>query len=282
MGDKKIEKNGVNLERLRKLIDTKTREEIATRLECDTSLVTKHYNGKREVTAEYVVKYAKYFGVSADYLLDISEYKTPMDTEEGKIIREIEDYTGLSEEAIEKLHSYASLSKHLNIRTMREQSLRTLSLINYVISSKCFKHAISDILYYLSTMQNEIDVFYDTIDRINKNEAYATEIIHEAIIYNDARLSYFEAVESFKKIVDDYTAETYRKLEKAKEKQEYISQSASRFSGLQTKKGYEISYDLTELEKEELYPLIEKIKQEVGSSFDEIEGETNANDNEAE
>lgn len=282
MGDKKIEKNGVNLERLRKLIDTKTREEIATRLECDTSLVTKHYNGKREVTAEYVVKYAKYFGVSADYLLDISEYKTPMDTEEGKIIREIEDYTGLSEEAIEKLHSYASLSKHLNIRTMREQSLRTLSLINYVISSKCFKHAISDILYYLSTMQNEIDVFYDTIDRINKNEAYATEIIHEAIIYNDARLSYFEAVESLKKIVDDYTAETYRKWEKAKEKQEYISQSASRFSGLQTKKGYEISYDLTELEKEELYPLIEKIKQEVGSSFDEIEGETNAHNNEAE
>lgn len=252
-------------------------KDLAKHLKVSDNTISYFVGGSRTPNMEQLIKISKFLNVSTDYLLDLAK-EPSTDTE----IKGICEYTGLNEESIEKLHSYASLSKHLNSRTMREQSLRTLSLINYVISSKCFKHAISDILYYLLTMQNEIDVFYDTIDRINKNEAYATEIIHEAIIYNDARLSYFEAVESFKKIVDDYTAETYRKWEKAKEKQEYISQSASRFSELQTKKGYEISYDLTELEKEELYPLIEKIKQEVGSSFDEIEGETNANNNETE
>ena len=256
-----------------------TQEELAVRLHVKRQIISYYesIDSERTPNIDILVSMADLFNTTTDYLLGLTE------TESKDVdVQNLCNYTGLNEESIVRLHSYASLPKHLNNRAMREQSLRTLSLINYVISSKSFKQAISDILYYLSTMKNEIDFFYDTIDRINKNEAYATEIVREATIYNDARLSYFEAVESFKKIVDDYTAETYKKWEKAKEKQKYISHSAFDFSESQTKKGYEISYDLTEVEKEELYPLIEKIKQEVNPYFEEIEGEINAHNNETE
>lgn len=112
MSDKKTSDNVICLERLKKLIDKDTRENIAKAFGCDTSLITKHYTGKRDVTAEYIVKYAKYFNVSADYLLGLTEVTTSTNTEEGQTIREICDYTGLSEKAVEELHSCIMENKH--------------------------------------------------------------------------------------------------------------------------------------------------------------------------
>ena len=52
MKDKIRVKNIVRIDRLKKLIDTQTREEIAAGIGCETSLVTKHYNEDRKVTIE--------------------------------------------------------------------------------------------------------------------------------------------------------------------------------------------------------------------------------------
>lgn len=219
MSDKNIEKNGVNLERLRKLIDTKTREEIARRLECDTSLVTKHYNGKREVTAEYVVKYAKYFGVSADYLLGIAEHKTPMDTVEGESIRAIEDYTGLSEDSIEKLH------KLVEFRDQKQNAFpwledffwdnkrwagETLQIISYIICDDAFEESVGNIVGYKDDLEKRIDSIYNLIKKIEKKKKLDSALISE--IYNlsdishnrNIRLNYYEMIESFKLAIEGY------------------------------------------------------------------------------
>lgn len=79
----------------------KSRESIAKSdiFHCDTSTITKHCTGDRNVSSEFVAKYAEYFGVSADYLLGLS------DTPSANInVRAICDYVGLSEKAIEILH----------------------------------------------------------------------------------------------------------------------------------------------------------------------------------
>ena len=94
------DKNTICLDRLKKLIDTTTREEIAQVLNCDTSLITKHYNGDRNITLDYAVKYAKHFNISLDYLVGITDTPT-MD----KDIRFICDYTGLSDEVVKMLHA---------------------------------------------------------------------------------------------------------------------------------------------------------------------------------
>lgn len=89
--------------RLRQLIENsgKTRKEIAEQLKCDTSTITKHYNGDRDITTDFLIKYANLFDVSADYLLGLSDTATT-----DKDIQFICKYTGLSERAIEVLHFY--------------------------------------------------------------------------------------------------------------------------------------------------------------------------------
>ncbi len=97
MGDKNV----VRLDRLRYLIDGETaRQVIADKLGCDVSLITKHYNGDRNVSLDYVVKYADYFKVSTDYLLGVSDVAT-----NDKDLQHICDYTGLNEKAINNLTS---------------------------------------------------------------------------------------------------------------------------------------------------------------------------------
>ena len=89
--------------RLRQLIENsgKTRKEIAEQLKCDTSTITKHYNGDRDITTDFLIKYANLFDVSADYLLGLSDTPTT-----DKDIQFICKYTGLSERAIEVLSIY--------------------------------------------------------------------------------------------------------------------------------------------------------------------------------
>ncbi len=93
----------ITADRLKKLIDSsgKTRKEIAEQLKCDTSTITKHYNGDRDITTDFLVKYANLFEVSSDYLLGLSDVATT-DTN----IKDINEYTGLSEKAIDVLHFY--------------------------------------------------------------------------------------------------------------------------------------------------------------------------------
>ena len=69
----------MELARFRALVDReKTRDGIAKKmteqgLGCKISTINKHYNGDRKISTEYVIKYAKYFGVSTDYLLGLSD-----------------------------------------------------------------------------------------------------------------------------------------------------------------------------------------------------------------
>lgn len=65
--------NIIDISRLKELIDTKTREEIAEGIGCDTSTVTKHYTESRAVNIKYLKKYAEFFNVSTDYLLGMTE-----------------------------------------------------------------------------------------------------------------------------------------------------------------------------------------------------------------
>ncbi len=94
------DKLNIKLDRLKRLIDTKTREQIAEALKCDTSTVTKHYNGDRRITIDYLVKYAQYFDVSTDYLLGLTDVATT-----DKDLQYICDYTGLEEAAVKELRN---------------------------------------------------------------------------------------------------------------------------------------------------------------------------------
>ena len=108
----KMRDDNITITRFRKLVDKeKSRDSMSKKmaeqgLNCNTSTITKHYNGDRTISTEYVIKYAKYFGVSTDYLLGLSNVST---TETD--IRIINEYTVLSESVIEILNKHNQISK---------------------------------------------------------------------------------------------------------------------------------------------------------------------------
>lgn len=87
----------ITTKRLRDLIDNcgKSRIEIRNDLGCDLSTIAKHYNGDREVNTDFIVRYAKYFGVSSDYLLGLTDAPT-----DDKGLQFVCDYTGLNSDAV--------------------------------------------------------------------------------------------------------------------------------------------------------------------------------------
>ena len=63
----------ITLRRLKELIDGTglSRQAIADEIGCDVSMITKQYNGQRNITPDFLIAYAQYFNVSTDYLLGL-------------------------------------------------------------------------------------------------------------------------------------------------------------------------------------------------------------------
>ena len=219
------DKNRIILERLKKLIDTTTREEIAQAFGCDTSLITKHYNGNREITVDYVVKYAKYFGVSTDYLLGITKSQTPVNTDEGELIRSVCDYTGLNENAVFNLAFRNKNAKKFDDET-------TFDFLNYLLDydeQGIFLVAkvaeIKSILIkYTKALANNREKNIELFKcKIAENEGNAeqlkeflevTEINAKMTMEKDVGYGKYEAEKLFGYLLDEYIKDAEQEFEK--------------------------------------------------------------------
>lgn len=158
-------KMSITTKRLRKLIDNTgmTRQAIAEEMGCDVSTVIKHYNGDRSVNSEFIVRYAEYFRVSTDYLLGCENNPT-----ENEIINLICDYTGLSEEAVKKLHKADYLSAF--------DTFDDLTIEEYDEESQNYRNDRIDILNkfielnYLTKLIEIIGTYRDEIYSINMKQ----------------------------------------------------------------------------------------------------------------
>ena len=55
----------------------KTQKEVAEYLFCDQSLYSKYERGQRDVPVGIIIKLAKLYNTSTDYILGLTEIKTP-------------------------------------------------------------------------------------------------------------------------------------------------------------------------------------------------------------
>ena len=117
------DKKDITVERLRRLIDETglARQAIADEMGCDVSTVTKHYNGTRNLTIDFIVMYARYFNVSSDYLLGLSEVRT-VSPDTAMICR----VTGLDDKAVRTL-------SEINEPTSFESPKEIIKTLNYLI-----------------------------------------------------------------------------------------------------------------------------------------------------
>lgn len=117
MSDKKF-----NNRNLREAIDNSrmTREQIADKVQCDTSSITKYYNGDRYPKTDVIIKLAKLFNVSTDYLLGVTDVATT-----DKDLKFVCDYTGLDE----KIINFFANNKELN-----NNNFEVVEFIKFIIS----------------------------------------------------------------------------------------------------------------------------------------------------
>ena len=117
------DKTNVTVERLRRLIDETElpRQAIADEMGCDVSTVTKHYNGTRNLTIDFIAMYARYFNVSSDYLLGLSEVRT-VSPDTAMICR----VTGLDDKAVQTL-------SEINDPTNFESPKEIIQTLNYIL-----------------------------------------------------------------------------------------------------------------------------------------------------
>jgi hypothetical protein len=209
--DKSRVNNIIVIDRLKKLIDTQTREEIAAGIGCETSLVTKHYNEDRKVTIEQLAQYCDYFKVSADYLLG----KTPDPTTDPDV-KKLCKYTGLTKDNINMFHCC------IGSGTPRERTDAAFcacmsEIINRFFASKDFMAGIeryNDFLLSLRGIQKEVDAWLNDAPNYQSILLLGDEI-------RKARMERFEAIDYLtdaltnpEKYFDDLL-DTYKALKQA-------------------------------------------------------------------
>lgn len=204
------DKNIIDLQNFRALVDKKTREEIAKGIGCDTSLVTKHYNGDRNITLEYAIKYAKFFDVSVDYLIGVTTVATT-----NANIKFVCDYTGLSESTISILHNAVQNNMYAILNPLIEYgsihgffyALENYVYSDYISFAKDYNKATEVIESDSESVDNKIFEFMNNDDNFS-NIYIMRNKKNESIRYNVSdfmieNIFKIELQESLRMIKDD-------------------------------------------------------------------------------
>ncbi len=155
---------------LQKLIDSsgKTRAEIAKAIGCDTSTITKHYSGVRQMNAEHIVMYARYFKVSADYMLGLEKEPTKEPPSQGQAVSEDNGCTNSERYNVRTLCELLDLQedKQFTILELLGYAEHTISQLSSdkeaLLASQGVLHRhISDLEKKNSELDKALDEFYD-------------------------------------------------------------------------------------------------------------------------
>ena len=102
-----------------------TQDEIADFLKCSRVTVTNYENGRRSPDYDNLVLLAEKYNVTTDYLLGVTTAETT-----DKDLRYVCDYTGLTDKAVNTLHSIVLQSKGKLHSEKRKRDIE--KLIEYV------------------------------------------------------------------------------------------------------------------------------------------------------
>lgn len=210
-----MKKHGVDLLRFRDLLDglLMTREQIADKLGCDPSTITKHYSGALGISVDYLVKYSELFGVSTDYLL--GRVKSPTVNNNLAYVCE---YTGLTDEAIHKLHEFNSFYVD------KLSNDTAIDLLNLFIESGQLNKLISIMLDYdkdvqstVGALEAEAELFVDETKDYTSGEISADDltIFDPQDFEDESYINLFKMQELPKDFVKAYFYENQERLNQA-------------------------------------------------------------------
>lgn len=173
------DKTDMTVQRLRKLIDDTglARQDIANEIGCDVSTITKHYNGTRNITTDFIVMYAKYFKVSTDYLLGMTDAKTT-----DKDRRYITDVTGLSDDAITELQRMKEFWVDYN---NEDHYSKIVEFMNSYIESGYFQKLLWRYCDYYENVHHTLGQLMKCVEKCNEYRVKQSENNQYIMLYPD-------------------------------------------------------------------------------------------------
>lgn len=100
--------------------------DLAKKLNVSRQIISYYETGARMPNVEDIILLSEFLDVSSDYLLGLTESKTPINTDEGLLIRSICDYTGLNENAVFNLNFRYANAKEFEDKIM-------FDFLNYIL-----------------------------------------------------------------------------------------------------------------------------------------------------
>jgi len=179
-------------------------------------------NKDKGYSYKYFVALAKYFRVSTDYLMGLTETKSS----DAKL-RDVCDYTGLSQEAVEKLREASTTLEYLNITNIYErkkQAQKTgrlkISFISYIIA-ECLSSSLFGGIYdlvgehkCLMRIFDECSKAKELAEEVEKNKEYddilkvygstLERIAEKEESEKSIKVNFYDISEEFKKIIFDF------------------------------------------------------------------------------
>lgn len=146
------EKRNINEEfgsRLREIVEKRKKETgqnlraVAKDLDVSLGVLSDWQNGNKTPRGDSIAKLAKYFDVSADYLLGLTDAQT-VDTD----LRAVADYTGLTENAILAL-------KDPEMFECYDRGQKKI-LSDMISNETCLHHVVNSVYFYLKATEEQV------------------------------------------------------------------------------------------------------------------------------
>lgn len=251
--EKRYEMYGQRLSEARKKAGL-MQKDVAKFLGVKDNIVSYYENGDRIPSVEQYTKLAEFFGVSADYLLCLSDAKT-----NDKDLQFVCDYTGLSDSNINYLHYVTCLFNE----SYKKYNPEYFYFINFVLKHLTFNSFIS---------LNRHTSYFEKAEKSSENLLQFANQISEQI--NQKSISRKKMLEDFDELTNDY--HSIRHVYEMSELQEYrlmqlISNVLTEYFDTYTEKARENLETIDKTYKE--------IFDIVADNDYELEGDTNADNN---
>lgn len=185
-------KTGSKLEALRKE-KKETQADVAKLLGVQRQVISYYETGTRPPNVEDLAILADHYNTTVDYLIGRTETKT---VEED--IQMVCNYTGLSEDAIKRLHN------------CNEDTIKVLS---YLIAPKSKYRYLNDLESVSADLKIYQSTYLQIIDKLSSIEPQIDTMTEREIedlldtidfLMMHAKISYYDAVEHFRLLIDDF------------------------------------------------------------------------------
>lgn len=203
--------------RLRTLISEKDTNitKVAKAAGVTRQAVSAYQDGSSQPTADTLTKISKHFNISVDWLLGLSEAKT-----NNPKVKEICEYTGLSEEVVNALHYWKNDKQervnHLNkLFSLQETKYFLLELFGYC--DKCEEYA--DKVYKKTKEYDYKYLHFCSDDKLNSDDnfkQYCDELHIDDKSIDSEELGYlsFKNYQEFMKVIESFQDECLQESKK--------------------------------------------------------------------